>query len=43
MLQHVEQNLYETLQSLRKNREELKGLAKEDRERASKPEKEKVE
>lgn len=31
MLQHVEQSLYETLQALRKNREELKGLAKEDR------------
>lgn len=31
MLQHVEQSLYNTLQALRKNREELKGLAKEDR------------
>ena len=31
MLKHVEQSLYETLQSLRKNREELKGLAKEER------------
>ncbi|MBP1760292.1 MAG: hypothetical protein H6Q63_1209 [Firmicutes bacterium] len=31
MLQHVEKSLYETLQALRKNREELKGLAKEDR------------
>jgi len=44
MLQHVEQGLYETLQSLRKNRDELKGLGKEeDREKGSKPEKEKVE
>ncbi|GAB6152327.1 ATPase [Desulfosporosinus burensis] len=33
MLQHVEQSLYQTLQALRKNREELKGLAKEDRDR----------
>jgi len=31
MLQHVEQSLYETLQALRKNREELKGLARDDR------------
>ena len=31
MLQHVEKSLYETLQALRKNREELKGLAKEER------------
>jgi len=31
MLQHVEKSLYETLQALRKNREELKVLAKEDR------------
>jgi len=36
MLQHVEQSLYETLQALRKNREELKGLARDDR--AGKPE-----
>jgi len=43
MLQHVEQSMCDTLQSLRKNREELKGLAKEDRERTSKPEKEKSE
>lgn len=41
MLQHVEQSLCDTLQSLRKNREELKGLVKEDRERAGKSEKEK--
>lgn len=33
MLQHVEQSLYQTLQSLRKNREELKGLVKEERDR----------
>ena len=39
MLQHVEESLYETLQSLRKNREELKGLAKEDRDRKSESEK----
>lgn len=31
MLKHVEQSLYDTLQSLRKNREELKALAREDR------------
>lgn len=43
MLQHVEQKMYETLQSLRTNREELKGLAKEDRERTGKSEKEKGE
>ena len=29
LLQHVEKSLYETLQSLRKNRDELKSLAKE--------------
>ena len=40
MLQHVEKSLFETLQSLRKNREELKGLAKEDHERTGKSEKE---
>ncbi|KJR48695.1 Cell division initiation protein [Desulfosporosinus sp. I2] len=33
MLQHVEQSLFQTLQALRKNREELKGLGKEDRDR----------
>lgn len=43
MLQHVEKSLYETMQSLRKNREELKGLAKEDRDPGGKPEKEKSE
>lgn len=43
MLQHVEKSLYETLQSLRINREELKGLVKEDRERTGNPEKEKSE
>ena len=32
MLQHVEQSLYETLQSLRKNREQLKGLGKDERD-----------
>nr|WP_042331554.1 ATPase [Desulfosporosinus orientis] len=31
MLQHVEQSLYDTLQSLRKNREELKSLVREER------------
>lgn len=43
MLQHVEQSLYETLQSLRKNREQLKGLAKEERDQPGNPEKEKSE
>lgn len=43
LLQHVEQSLYETIQSLRKNREELKGLAKEDRNNIAKPDKEKGE
>ncbi|MDP4125686.1 MAG: ATPase [Bacillota bacterium] len=43
MLLHVEESLYETLQSLRKNHEELKGLAKEDRDNIRKPEKEKGE
>lgn len=43
MLRHVEQSLCETLQSLRKNRDELKGLAKEDRDRTGKPEREKDE
>lgn len=32
MLQHVEKSLCETLQALRKNREELMGLTKEERE-----------
>jgi hypothetical protein len=31
LLKHVEQSLVETLQALHRNREELKGLAKEDR------------
>ena len=35
MLQHVEQSLYETLQSLRKNREQLKGLGKDERDHLS--------
>lgn len=43
MLEHLEQSMYKTLQSLRKNREELKGLAKEDRERTGKSDKEKGE
>lgn len=43
MLQHCEQSLYETLQSLRKNREELKGLAKDDRGNIGKSENEKGE
>ena len=43
MLQHVEKSLYETLQALRKNHEELKGMAQEDRENIGKSEKEKGE
>ncbi|AFM42546.1 hypothetical protein Desaci_3665 [Desulfosporosinus acidiphilus SJ4] len=43
MLQHVEESLFETLQSLRKNHEELKGLAKEDKEQKVNYEREKEE
>lgn len=43
MLQHVEQSIYQTLQSLRKNREELKGLGKEDRDQPGNQEREKGE
>ncbi|ODA40930.1 ATPase [Desulfosporosinus sp. BG] len=43
MLQHVEQSLYETLQALRKNREQLKGLAKEERDQPGNYEREKGE
>ena len=43
MLQHVEQSLYETLQSLRKNREQLKGLAKEERDQSGNHERDKGE
>lgn len=43
LLQHVEQSLGETLQSLRKNREELKELAREDGEKTGPSEKDKDE
>ncbi|MGI6119577.1 MAG: ATPase [Desulfosporosinus sp.] len=42
ILQHVEQSLCEKLESLRINREELKGLAKEKHEKTVQPEKEKA-
>ncbi|SPF54978.1 Archaeal/vacuolar-type H+-ATPase subunit H [Candidatus Desulfosporosinus infrequens] len=43
MLQHLEKSLGETLQSLRKNREQLKGLAKEELDQSSNHDKEKGE
>lgn len=40
MLQHVEQSLHLTLQALQQNREELKGLANEERDKTTVSEKE---